>query len=46
MENFIRDCQKKEIGKIERSNIIKKLLDYKNCSQRQLAEDLGIPYAT
>ena len=46
MENFIRDCQKKEISKIERKDIILKLLDYKNCSQRELANELGMNYST
>ena len=46
MENFIRDCQKKEISKAERKNIILKLLDYKNCSQRELAKELGMKHST
>lgn len=46
MENFIRDCQKKTISKIERAEVIKKLLEYKNCSQRQLAKELGLNYST
>jgi len=46
MENFLQDCRKKVISKEQRSEVIKELLRKKNCTQRQLAEDLGMNYST
>ena len=46
MENFLFDCKKKTISKEERRDVINSLLKIKNCSQRQLAEELGLPYST
>lgn len=44
--NFLLDCRKKEIDKWQRAIILREYLDSHSLSQRQLAEQLGIPKST
>ncbi len=46
VHNFLLDLRKREVGKIERAQIVRAYLDERKISQRQLAREIGVAHGT